>query len=127
MYPTADGVQALGGVPEANKQRIVAGAGSGATQTGIPKSAPDLPSAAGAMMETVFRGWFTDGMASTFVVAVILAVAGGLCAFALRSTAKEGAASAVAGPDYAESGAFEPVQGVRPPHDESLAATRGTV
>jgi len=41
------------------------------------------------MMETMFRTWFTDAVASTFVVAVILAVIGGLCAFLLRRNVKE--------------------------------------
>ncbi len=37
------------------------------------------------MMERLFMGWFTDAMASTFVVAVALAGIGGLCALLLRS------------------------------------------
>ena len=36
-------------------------------------------------MEALFKGWFTDAMASAFVVAVVVAAAGGLCALLLRS------------------------------------------
>jgi len=36
-------------------------------------------------MEALFQTWFTNAVASTFVVAVILASIGGLCAFLLRS------------------------------------------
>lgn len=40
------------------------------------------------MMETLFKGWFTDAMATTFLVAVALAAVGGLCAFLLRDHSK---------------------------------------
>ena len=54
-------------------------------QMGIPDTGSGMPATARAMMETLFMGWFTDAMASTFVVAVVLAVIGGLCALLLRS------------------------------------------
>ena len=41
------------------------------------------------MIETMFKTWFTDAVASTFVVAVILAVSGGVCAFLLRRNAEQ--------------------------------------
>ena len=84
-----DGIQAVQGIPEAVKQKIIAGAGSGAMQMGIPQGSSNMPLTATAMMETMFKGWFTDAVATTFIVAVILAVSGGLCAFLLRSNAKE--------------------------------------
>jgi len=80
-----DGIQAVQGIPEAVKQKIIAGAGSGAMQMGLPQGTGDMPAMAKAMMESLFQGWFTNAVASTFVVAVILAAAGGLCAFLLRS------------------------------------------
>jgi MFS family permease len=80
-----EGVQAASQIPEAIKQQIIAAAGSGSLQMGAPGGGAGLPATAKAMMETMFRGWFTDAIASTFVVAVVLAVAGGLCALLLRS------------------------------------------
>ncbi|HEY5472964.1 MAG TPA: hypothetical protein VIK32_07215, partial [Candidatus Limnocylindrales bacterium] len=84
-----EGIQAVQGIPEAVKQKIIAGAGSGAMQMGIPQGSSNMPLTATAMMETMFKGWFTDAVATTFIVAVILAVSGGLCAFLLRRNAKE--------------------------------------
>jgi EmrB/QacA subfamily drug resistance transporter len=81
----SEGIQAVQGIPEAVKQKIIAGAGSGAMQMGIPKGSSTMPAIAQAMMSSLFKGWFTNAVASTFVVAVILAVIGGLCAFLLRS------------------------------------------
>ncbi|HEY5388621.1 MAG TPA: MFS transporter [Thermoleophilia bacterium] len=95
------GIQAVQSVPEAIKQKIIAGAGSGAMQMGMPKGAAGMPAMAKAIMETMFRGWFTDAVASTFIVAVVLAVIDGLWAFLLRRTAKE---QAVAAPADAASG-----------------------
>jgi hypothetical protein len=46
-----------------------------------------MPAVAKAMMETLFKGWFTSAVASTFVVTAIIAVIGGLCAFLLRRRA----------------------------------------
>ena len=79
------GVAAIQGIPEAIKQKIVAGAAAGGSQMGIPKGIPGMPAAAMKAMEALFQTWFTNAVASTFVVAVILAVVGGLCAFLLRS------------------------------------------
>jgi EmrB/QacA subfamily drug resistance transporter len=79
------GVHAIQGIPEAIKQKIVAGAAAGGSQMGIPKGIPGMPAAAIKTMEALFQTWFTNAVASTFVVAVILASIGGLCAFLLRS------------------------------------------
>ena len=79
------GISAAQGRPEAIKQKIIAAAGSGAMQMGVPKGASGMPATAQAMMDALFKGWFTNAVASTFVVAVIIAVVGGLCAFLLRS------------------------------------------
>lgn len=84
-----EGIQAVQGIPEAVKQKIIAGAGSGAMQMGLPQGSSNMPLTATAMMETMFKGWFTDAVATTFIVAVILAVSGGLCAFLLRRNGKE--------------------------------------
>jgi hypothetical protein len=62
-------------------------------QMGLPQGTAGRPAMAKAMKETMLKGWFTDAVASTFVVAVILAAIGGLCAFLLRRTAKERRAS----------------------------------
>ncbi len=91
-----DGIQAIQGIPDAIKQKIIAGAGSGAMQLSIPSGDSGLPAAVLAMMRTLFQSWFTDAVASTFVVAVVLAVAGGLCAFALRARPAEAAAARMA-------------------------------
>ena len=82
------GIQAVQGIPEAVKQKIIAGAAGGGMQMGMPEGAAGMPAVARAMVETMFKGWFTDAVASTFIVAVILAVSGGLCAFLLRRNAK---------------------------------------
>jgi EmrB/QacA subfamily drug resistance transporter len=82
------GIQAIAGMPETVKQKIIAGADGGAMQMSIPKSASGMSAAAQAMMDTLFKGWFTNAVASSFVVAVILAAVGGLCALLLRSHVK---------------------------------------
>ena len=46
-----------------------------------------MPAMAKAMIENLFKGWFTGAVASTFVVTVIIAVIGGLCAFLPRRRA----------------------------------------
>ena len=84
-----EGIQAVSQIPDALQQRIIAAAGSGSMQMGIPDGGSGMPAMARAMMETMFKGWFTDAIASTFVVAVILAVVGGLCALLLRSHVKD--------------------------------------
>jgi hypothetical protein len=83
------GVSAIQGLPEAIKQKIIAGAAAGGSQMGIPKGIPGMPAAAIKTMEVLFQTWFTNAVASTFVVAVILAVVGGLCAFLLRSHVRD--------------------------------------
>ena len=45
-------------------------------QLSLPAGESGMPATALAMMKTMFQGWFTDAVASTFVVAVVLAVAG---------------------------------------------------
>ena len=84
-----EGVQAISQIPEAAKQKIIAAAGSGSMQMGMPSGGSSMPAMAKAMMETLFKGWFTDAIASAFIVAVILAVIGGLCALLLRSHVKD--------------------------------------
>ena len=83
------GVQALQGIPDAIKQKIVAGATAGGLQMGVPKGISGMPAAAAAMIETMFKTWFTNAVASTFIVAVIIAAIGGLCAFLLQRNAKQ--------------------------------------
>jgi hypothetical protein len=78
---------------------------------GMPSGASGMPPAAVEMMQTLFRGWFTDAVASTFVVAVVLAAGGGLCALALRSARAARAAE----------------QGEEPAGGESPAAAEGTL
>jgi len=78
------GIQTVQGIPEAVKQKIIAGAGEGGMGMGVPKGGADMPAVAKAMLEALFTGWFTDAVATTFLVAVALAAVGGLCAFLLR-------------------------------------------
>jgi EmrB/QacA subfamily drug resistance transporter len=92
------GIQAVQGLPEAIKQKIIAGATAGGLQMGMPTGVSGLPASAQKMMEVMFKTWFTNAVASTFIVAVILAVIGGLCAFALRRSAKEAPAPETAAP-----------------------------
>lgn len=82
-----EGVRASSQIPPALKERIVAAAAGGSVQLDIPEPGPGMPATAVQMLRTLFMGWFTDAMASTFVWAVALAVAGGLCALLLRSRA----------------------------------------
>ena len=84
-----EGVQAISQIPDTLKQKIVAAAGSGSMQMGMPSGGSGVPAMARAMFETMFKGWFTDAIASAFIVAVVLAVAGGLCALLLRSHVKD--------------------------------------
>jgi hypothetical protein len=82
-----EGVRASSQIPPALKERIVAAAAGGSVQLDIPEPGPGMPATAVQVLRTLFMGWFTDAMASTFVWAVALAVAGGLCALLLRSRA----------------------------------------
>ena len=67
------GVEAISQIPEALKQKIIAAAAAGSMQMGgVPGGGSDMPAAAQAMIATLFKGWFTDAIASTFVVAVVL-------------------------------------------------------
>lgn len=96
-----EGIQGVSQIPAAVKERIIAAAGSGSMQLSIPDTGNGMPAIARRMMEELFMRWFTDAMASTFVVAVVLAVAGGLCALLLTSHVKhagEDEAGGTAGP-----------------------------
>jgi hypothetical protein len=96
-----EGIQGVSQIPAALKDKIVAAASSGSMQFSIPEAGGAMPESARQMMEQLFMGWFTDAMASTFIVAVVLAAAGGLCALLLTSHVKdaaEGEAGAAAGP-----------------------------
>ncbi len=104
------GVEALQGIPDAVKQKIVAAAAEGGAMS-MPSGASGLSETAAAMMKTTFQGWFTDAVASTFIVAVVLAAAGGLCALALRA-AKQSAVTE---------------QGDESSGGESPAAAEGTI
>ena len=88
------GIAAVQGIPEAIKQKIIAGATAGGLQMGVPKGISGLPAMAAKLMETLFKTWFTNAVASTFVVAVILAAIGGLCAFLLRRDVQEASLAA---------------------------------
>jgi len=96
-----EGVQAITQIPEALKQKIIAAAGSGSFQMSMPGGGSGMPAAAKAMMAKLFEGWFTNAIASAFIVAVILAVVGGLCALLLRSHVKDAEASEAAAPALA--------------------------
>jgi MFS family permease len=80
-----EGAQALTQIPDALKQKIIAAASGGLQMGDAPKGAAGMPAMAQQMMETTFKGWFTDAIASSFIVAVAFAVIGGLCALLLRS------------------------------------------
>jgi MFS family permease len=88
-----EGVQAITQLPDAVKQKIVAAASSGSVQMGAPDVAAGVPAAAQSMLASLFKGWFTDAIASSFLVAVAFAVIGGLCALLLRSHVREARAA----------------------------------
>ena len=92
-----EGVQAIAQIPESLKQKIIAAAGSGPFQMSMPGGS-SMPAAAKAMMAKLFESWFTNAIASAFIVAVILAVFGGLCALLLRSHVKDAEASEATAP-----------------------------
>ncbi|NLE22415.1 MAG: DHA2 family efflux MFS transporter permease subunit [Actinobacteria bacterium] len=97
-----EGIQGISQIPAAVKERIIAAAGSGSMQLSIPDAGSGMPAMAKRMMEELFMRWFTDAMASTFIVAVVLAVAGGLCALLLTSHVK-GAGEEADGTDGQEA------------------------
>jgi EmrB/QacA subfamily drug resistance transporter len=106
----AAGVDTIQGIPDAIKQEITDAAATGGSM-GMPSGASGMPATAAAMMKTLFQGWFTDAVASTFIVAVALAAVGGMCALALRSD------PAAAGREQGEEAA----------NGESDVAAEGTV
>jgi EmrB/QacA subfamily drug resistance transporter len=87
------GVEAISQIPDALKQKIIAAASSGSMQMGAPKGASGMPATAQAMMEALFKGWFTDAVATAFLVGVAFAVVGGLCALLLRSHVEDAQAA----------------------------------
>jgi EmrB/QacA subfamily drug resistance transporter len=112
----SEGVRALTQIPDDLKQGIIDAAGSG-MQMGAPKGAPGMPAAAQQVMETLFKGWFTDAIASSFLVAVAFAVVGGLCALLLRSHVR-GAQTTVASTDNTSRLRVERGQGEAQPSGE---------
>ncbi len=102
-----EGVQAISQIPEALKQKIIAAASSGGMQMGAPQGSSDMPAVAQQMIATLFKGWFTDAIATSFIVAVAFAVVGGLCALLLRSHVKEAQAVQEPAPRAAEHAAAE--------------------
>ena len=108
-----EGVQAIAQIPDALKQKIIAAAASGSLQMGAPSGESGMTAAAKAMMDTLFKGWFTNAIASAFIVAVILAVVGGLCALLLRSHVKDAEESEAApAPDHAAGTALSEADSV---------------
>jgi EmrB/QacA subfamily drug resistance transporter len=81
------GIDSIQGLPEAIRHKVIAAVAGGGLQTGMPQGGSGMPAAARAMMATLFKSWFTNAIATTFTVAVALAVVGGLCALLLRSHA----------------------------------------
>ena len=79
------GIGSIQGLPEAIRHKVIAAVARGGLQTGMPRGGSGMPAAARAMMAALFKSWFTNAVASTFTVAVALAVVGGLCALLLRS------------------------------------------
>ncbi len=108
----AEGVQGVQGISDALKRQIIDAAGSGSMQLSVPEG-DGMPAMARTMMESMFKGWFTDAMASTFMVAVGLAAAGGACALLLRSHVRdrEAAGAGAAGADAGEAKAPRGGQG----------------
>jgi EmrB/QacA subfamily drug resistance transporter len=102
------GVEAISQIPDALKQKIIAAASSGSMQMGAPNGGSGMPAMAQAMMESLFKGWFTDAIATAFLVGVAFAVIGGLCALLLRSHVKEANAAKQAGERPAAGLALEP-------------------
>ena len=102
------GIQAIQGLPEAIKHKIVAAVASGGLQSGLPQGSAGLPAAARATMAALFKSWFTNAIATTFLVAVAVAVVGGLCAFLLRSHVASAADETLPVETAAQAGAAGP-------------------
>jgi EmrB/QacA subfamily drug resistance transporter len=82
-------VNAIQGIPDLVKQKIIAAAAEGGA-AGMPAGGVSgMPASAVAAMKSLLQGGFTNAMATTFLVAVVIAVIGGLCALALRSVKAE--------------------------------------
>ncbi len=75
---TADitkGVDAITQIPDALKQKIIAAASSESMQMSAPEGASGMPAAVQAMSGTLSKGWFTDAIASAFIVGAETALA----------------------------------------------------
>jgi len=79
------GLETVAGIPEEIRRRVLDGLSEGGMQMAAPSGTGGMPPDAAAMFDTLFKGWLTDAINTTFVVGVALCVAGGLCALALRS------------------------------------------
>ncbi len=83
------GIEALKGVPDDVRRKILDGLGDGGMGMGMPKGVEGMPSVALQAMQTLFKSWFTEAINTTFVVGAAFAVVGGLCALMLRGQARQ--------------------------------------
>lgn len=81
-----DGIQHLERVPPNVRQSILDSVADGVT--GMPRTMEGVPPVAAQALQTLFRTWFTEAIATTFVVGVAFAAAGGVCALLLRGQAR---------------------------------------
>lgn len=80
-----EGIRSIPGMPEAAKQRVIAGLSGGGMGMSMPEGGSSMPAVARQMMAALFRSWFTDAINTTFVVGVAFCAVGALCALLLRS------------------------------------------
>lgn len=98
-----DGLEAVPGIPAQARAAILSGVEEGGMQLGAG-SAAGLPAAAQEAISKVFMVWFTDAINTTFIVGVVFALVGGVCALLLRKRAPM-AAREVGHAPAAEAGA----------------------
>ncbi len=79
------GIERLEDMPQTAKRAVIDALGEGGMGMTMPQGGEGMPDTARAMMAALFRGWFTEAIATTFVVGVGFCMVGGLCALLLRS------------------------------------------
>lgn len=92
-----NGIRAIPGMPQAAKDKVVAGLSEGGMQMGAALGGPDVPPDAAGLVARFFKEWFTQAINTAFLVGAAFAVTGGLCALLLRWRDAHDGAAEVAG------------------------------
>lgn len=102
------GLETIQGIPDQVRATILKGVEEGGMQLG---AGTGLPAAAREAMTKVFMTWFTDAINTTFIVGVVFALVGGVCALLLRTRPQ------VAEREVAHAGAAEGAAAGGGPHE----------